>query len=58
MDDSRSVKDVDFLHRMEGFNSLVSDALKKRRFQADTFNGKPVTSITLITFVFQAPSGN
>jgi TonB family protein len=58
VDDSGAVKDVDFLHRMEGFNSLVSDALKEWRFQAATFNGKPFTSKTVIAFVFQTPSSN
>jgi hypothetical protein len=37
---------------------LVSDALKKWRFQAATFNGKPITSKTTIAFVFQTPSSN
>ena len=58
VDGSGAIKDVDFLHPMEGFNSLVSDALKKWRFQAATFNGKPITSKTTIAFVFQTPSSN
>jgi hypothetical protein len=41
-----------------GFNNLVSDALKKWRFQAATFNGKPVTSKTVIAFIFQTPAGH
>ena len=58
VDSSGAVKDVDFLHRMEGFNALVSDALKKWRFQTATFNGKPITSKTVIAFVLQTPSSN
>jgi len=58
VDDSGAVKNVDFLHRMDGFNSLVSDALKKWHFQAATFNGKPITSKAVIAFVFQTPSSN
>jgi len=58
VDGSGAIKDVDFLHPMEGFNSLVSDALKKWRFQAATFNGRPITSKTTIAFVFQTPSSN
>lgn len=58
VDESGAVKDVDFLHSMEGFNSLVSDVLKKWRFQAATFNRKPITSKTAIAFVFQSPSSN
>lgn len=52
------VKDVDLLHGMDGFNGLVSDALKNWHFQAATFNGKPITSKTVIAFVFQSPSSN
>jgi TonB family protein len=55
VDSSGEVKGVDFLHRMEGFNSFVSEALKKWRFQAATFNGKPITSKTVIAFAFQPP---
>jgi TonB family protein len=58
VDDSGAVKDVDFLHRMDGFNSLVSDTLRKWRFQAATLNGKPITSKTAIAFVFQTPSSH
>jgi TonB family protein len=58
VDSSGAVKDVDFLHRTEGFNTLVSDALKKWRFQTATFNGKPITSKTVIAFVLQTPSSN
>jgi TonB family protein len=50
VDDSGDVKAVEFLHGMPGFNNLASDALKKWRFQAATFNGKPVTSKTVIAF--------
>jgi TonB family protein len=55
VDSSGEVKGVDFLHRMEGFNSFVSEALKKWRFQAATFNGKSITSKTVIAFAFQPP---
>lgn len=55
VDGSGDVKGVDFLHGMEGFNNLVSDALKKWHFQAATFNGKPITSKTVIAFTFQPP---
>jgi TonB family protein len=55
VDGSGDVKGVDFLHGMQNFNNLVSDALKNWRFQAATFNGKPITSMTVIAFVFQPP---
>jgi hypothetical protein len=55
VDGSGNVKDVEFLHGMGSFNNLVSDSLKKWRFLAATFNGKPITSKTVIAFVFQTP---
>jgi TonB family protein len=55
VDGSGDVKGVDFLHGMQNFNNLVSDALKNWRFQAATFNGKPITSMTVIAFAFQPP---
>lgn len=55
---SGSVTSVDFLHSMPGFNNLVSDALKKWRFEAATFKGKAVASKTVIAFVFQTPTSN
>jgi TonB family protein len=55
VDESGEVKNVDFLHGMANFNNLVSDALKKWRFQAATFKGTPTTSKTVIAFIFQAP---
>ena len=55
VDESGEVKNVDFLHRMANFDNLVSDALKKWRFQAATFKSKPTTSKTVIAFIFQAP---
>ena len=58
VDGSGDVTDVNFLHRMAGFDRLVTDALKKWQFQAATFNGKPITSQTVIAFVFQSPSSN
>ena len=58
VDDSGNVKAVEFLHGMVGFNNLVSDALKKWRFQAATFNGKPIKSKTVIAFIFQTPAAN
>jgi outer membrane biosynthesis protein TonB len=58
VDESGEVKNVDLLHGMVGFNNLVSDALKKWRFQAATFKGKPITSKTIVAFIFQPPSPN
>ena len=55
VDSSGEVKGVDFLHGMEIFNNFVSEALKKWRFQAATFNGKPIKSKTVIGFAFQPP---
>jgi TonB family protein len=55
VDSSGEVKGVDFLHGIEIFNNFVSDALKKWRFQAATFNGKPIKSKTVIGFAFQPP---
>jgi TonB family protein len=58
VDGSGDVKAVEFLHGMPGFNDLVSDALKKWRFQAATFDGKPVTSKTVVAFIFQSPAAH
>jgi TonB family protein len=59
VDGAGDVKGVEFLHGMENFNKFVSAALKRWRFQAATFNGKPITSKTVIAFTFQPPpSGN
>jgi periplasmic protein TonB len=58
VDGSGDVTKVDFLHSMEGFNSLVTDALKKWRFQPARRKGKPVAAKTVIAFVFQTPSAN
>jgi len=55
VDSSGEVKGVDVLHGMEIFNNFVSEALKKWRFQAATFNGKPIKSKTVIGFAFQPP---
>jgi len=55
VDGAGDVKDVEFLHGMQNFNNFVSDALKHWRFQAATFNGKPITSKTVIAFAFQPP---
>jgi outer membrane biosynthesis protein TonB len=52
VDGSGDVKGVEFLHRMENFNNFVSVALKHWRFQAATFNGKPITSKTVICTEF------
>lgn len=49
------VKDVSLLHAMAGFNDFALRALKRWRFRAATFQGKPVTSKTVVAFVFQAP---
>lgn len=58
VDSSGDVRTVAFLHGMEGFNQLVSNALAKWRFQPATFNGKPIASKTIIAFTFQPPSSN
>jgi len=58
VDSSGEVTNVDFLHGMEGFNKLVSDALKEWRFQAASFNGSPIASKTVVAFIFQPPPGN
>jgi TonB family protein len=55
VDGAGDVKGVEFLHGMETFNKFVSAALKQWRFQAATFNGKPITSKTVIAFAFQPP---
>ena len=55
VDGSGDVKDVEFLHGLANFNNFVSAALKHWRFQAATFNGKPITSKTVIAFAFQPP---
>jgi TonB family protein len=49
------VKDVNLLHRMATFNGFALDALKKWRFRAATFRGKPVTSKIAIAFIFHTP---
>jgi TonB family protein len=58
VDRAGSVKGIEFLHEMEGFNKLAMDALKKWRFQAATLHGKPITSKTVIAFIFQTPASN
>jgi hypothetical protein len=58
VDDSGDVKAVEFLHGMAGFNNLVSDALKKWRFQSATLDGKPIKSKTIVAFIFQAPAAH
>jgi len=55
VDSAGDVKGVEFLDGMPNFNNLVSVALKRWRFQAATFNGKPITSKTVIAFAFQPP---
>jgi TonB family protein len=55
VDGAGDVKGVEFLHGMETFNKFVSATLKQWRFQAATFNGKPITSKTVIAFAFQPP---
>ena len=56
MDESGDLKNVEFFHEMAGFNRLASDAVKKWRFQAATYKGKPIASKTTIAFIFQTPS--
>ena len=55
VDGAGDVKGVEFLHGMEPFNEFVSAALRRWRFQAATFNGKPITAKTVIAFAFQPP---
>ena len=58
VDGSGDVKAVEVLHGMAGFNNFVSDALKQWRFQAATFKGKPITSKTIVAFIFQTPAAH
>ncbi len=58
VDDSGDVKAVEFFHGMAGFNNLVSDALKKWHFKAATLAGKPITSKTVVAFIFQTPAAH
>jgi TonB family protein len=51
------VKDVTLLHGMAGFNDFALQALKRWRFRAATFQGNPVTSATVVAFIFQTPRG-
>lgn len=55
VDSSGEVRDTNLLHGMAGFNEFALDALKKWRFRAATLRGKPVTSKTVVAFVFQSP---
>jgi len=55
VDSVGDVKDVNLLHGMTGFNNFALDALKKWRFRAATLRGKPVTSKTVVAFIFQTP---
>ena len=52
------VKDVSLLHGMAGFNDFALNALKRWRFRAATFRGKPVTAKTVVAFIFQTPPPN
>jgi TonB family protein len=52
---SGHVEGVDFLHGMKTFNKFISGALEKWSFQPATFNGKPITSKTVVAFAFQPP---
>lgn len=58
IDEEGNIAKTAFLHSMGGFNDLVSEALKKWRFQTATFDGKPIRSKTVIAFVFQTPTSN
>jgi TonB family protein len=49
------VKNVSLLHSMPGFNDFALHALKRWRFRAATFQGKTVTSDTVVAFIFQTP---
>jgi len=55
IDSAGEVKDVNVLHGMAGFNDFALDTLKKWRFRAATLRGKPVTSKTVVAFIFQTP---
>lgn len=52
------VQDVSLLHAMAGFNDFARRALKRWRFRAATFQGKPVTAKTVVAFIFQTPLGH
>ena len=58
IDESGNIAKTAFLHSLGGFNNLVSEALKKWRFQAATFDRNPIRSKTVIAFVFQTPTSN
>lgn len=55
VDGSGAVKGVEFLHRMGVFDPFALEALKKWRFRAATFNGRPIEAKTVIAFTFQPP---
>jgi TonB family protein len=52
---SGHLEGVEFLHGMKTFNKFISGALEKWSFQPATFNGKPITSKTVVAFAFQPP---
>jgi len=43
---------------MAGFNDFALHALKRWRFRAAAFQGKPVTAKTVVAFIFQTPRGH
>src|SRR5207248_10671900 len=51
------VKEVSVLHPMSGFNDFTLHALKRCRFRAAAFLGKPVTAKTVVTYVWQTTLG-
>lgn len=50
---SGEIQQVEFLHRMAGFDDFVLDALKKWRFQPSSLEDKPVPAKIAIAFIFQ-----
>ena len=55
VDADGSVKKVDVIHGMAGFDRFAQTALKNWRFRAGTARGNPVTSKIAVAFVFQPP---
>ncbi len=55
VDDSGRITGVDLLNGMEGFNNVISKALKAWGFHPAKFDGKSIASKIVIAFVFQPP---
>lgn len=58
VNDSGKIGEVEFLHRMAGFDGAVRQALGKWQFQPASINGTPVAAKVVIAFIFQIPSSN